>query len=126
MVRLVTNSGVDQASLTPSQRVMVKVPEPPKEVQASELPTDIGRLEDKEARVDWFLASTYCTCKVKGDRCTGMFYSLASCNINACGMPNKIRRLVSNMIEERMTDKQIFESLLKQRGKQLLKPHLLP
>lgn len=125
MVQLVTKSGLDQATLKLSQRVLVKVPEPPKAVQASALPTDMGRLKDREARIEWFLASTYCTCKNKGDRCTGMFYSLASCNINICGMPGRMRSIVGKMIDKGLSDKEIFESLLKQRGKDLLKPHLL-
>lgn len=125
-VRLVSNTGLDQATLQIGQRLRVMVPEPPKEVQASILPTDVDRKRVGEERVEWILASTYCTCKVAGDRCTGMFYSLASCNVNACGMPNKIMGLVRPMIDQGMTDREILESLLKRRGPELLKPHLLP
>ncbi len=125
-VQLVTDSGLDQDDLALAQRVSLFVPEPPSRVQGSKLPTDIGRRHSKSDRVDWFLASTYCTCKVKGDRCTGMFYSLASCDINACGMPNRIRALVGKMIDKGLSDEQIMQDLLKQRGSNLLKPHLLP
>jgi hypothetical protein len=63
---------------------------------------------------------------VKGDRCTGHFYSLASCNPNGCGMPNHMRRTLADKIERGLTDRQIFEELLKEHGPLLLRPHLLP
>ncbi len=125
-VLLVTHSGIDQTELTSGQRIRALVPEPPKELQESKLPLDIGRRKGKEERLQWFLASTYCTCKVKGDRCTGMVYTLASCNVNACGMPNKMRGIIGKMIDEGKTDEQIFAELLKMRGPTLLKQHLLP
>lgn len=122
---LVTNSGVDQLDLRPGQRIHALIKEPPKEVQDSSLPTDLGRKRSREERLEWFLATIYCTCKVAGDRCTGMFYTLASCNRNACGNPNMMRNMIAKMIDEGLTDQQIFERLLKSRGAQLLKPHLL-
>ncbi len=124
-LRLVTDSGVDQADLVIGQRVRTLLPEPPAEVQASPLPTDIGRLTGKQDRIDWFLCSTYCSCKVAGDRCTGMFYTLASCNVNACGMPNQIRAAVGEMIDKGMSDEEIFAELLKTRGSLVAKQHLL-
>jgi hypothetical protein len=68
----------------------------------------------------------YCTCKVKGDGCTGHFYTLASCNPNACGMPNRMRRELGTLIDKGLSDSQIFEALLKDHGPDLLRPHLLP
>lgn len=125
LLRLVTASGTDQSDLSLGQRIRVRVPEPPAEVQRSELPTDIGRLTSKRDRIEWFLASSYCSCKVAGDRCTGMFYSLASCNENSCGMPNQIRSKVEEMIDANLTDKQIWQKLRDQRGPNFSKPHLL-
>lgn len=124
-IRLVTNSGHDQTGLKPGQRIHLRVPEPPKEVQASDLPTDLDRITEREARMEWFLASIYCTCKVPGDRCTGMFYSLASCNVNSCGMPRKMSTRIGKLMDEGKSDKEILAILKKERGSELLKPHLL-
>ena len=100
---------------------------PAAEVDEAKLPPDIDRPRaTKEERIDWFLASIYCTCKVGGDGCTGHFYSLASCNPNACGMPKQMRKLLAAKIDEGKTDRQIYEELLKERGTDLVKPHLLP
>ena len=41
-------------------------------------------------------------------------------------MPNHMRRKVAERIEKGLTDRQIFEELLKQYGPDLLRPHLLP
>jgi hypothetical protein len=124
-VRLVVH-GADQTDLTLGQRVRLKMPAPPAEVDESPLPPDLDRPRTKAERVEWFLASIYCPCKVKGDGCTGDFYTLASCNPNACGMPNHLRKLVAEMIDKGMTDKQIFEELRKDFGPGLTRPHLIP
>jgi hypothetical protein len=122
---LVSANSFDQMDLTVGQRLGVVVPEPPPEVQKSPFPTDMDRPRTKEERIEWFLATVYCTCKVPGDQCTGMFYTQASCNVNACGMPNNIKNQVTKMIDKGLTDQQILEELLKTRGPELLKPHLL-
>lgn len=124
-VRLVTNSGVDQFDLSVGQRIQVQVPAPPAEVQQADFPSDIGRRKSKQDRVEWFLTSTYCSCKIAGDRCTGMFYSLASCNENACGMPRMIREKVGELIDDGMTDEEVWRKLLELRGPSVSKPHLL-
>jgi hypothetical protein len=41
-------------------------------------------------------------------------------------MPNAMRRSVAEMIDKGMTDRQIYEDLLKTHGPDLVKPHLLP
>jgi hypothetical protein len=125
LLRLVT-SGFDQADLTLGQRVRMKMAAPAAEVDTSIYPPDIDRPRTKAERIEWFLASIYCSCKVGGDRCTGMFYTLASCNENACGMPNAVRAEVAELIDKRLTDRQIFDLLLKDQGPIMLKPHLLP
>lgn len=125
LLRLVTASGADQFDLSLGERIAVRVPQPPEEIQHSPLPTDIGRRTSKQERIEWFLASTYCSCKVAGDRCTGMFYSLASCNENACGMPNRIREQVGEMIDDGQTDERIWQELRQLRGPHVGKQHLL-
>lgn len=123
-VRLVIN-GVDIADLKAGQRTHLKIPAPPTEVEEGDYPPDIGQKRTKEERVEWFLASIYCTCKVGGDICTGDFYTLASCNPNGCGAPNATRRRIAAMIDKGMDDKQIFDDLRAERGPLMTKPHLL-
>jgi hypothetical protein len=124
-LRLVVNS-FDQTDLELGQRVRLHMAAPAPEVEAAQLPPDLDRPRAKVERVEWFLASIYCTCKVKGDVCTGHFYTLASCNPNGCGMPNHMRKLIGAKIDQGLTDRQIFEQLLKEQGPELLRPHLLP
>jgi hypothetical protein len=125
LVRLVTG-GFDQADLHLGQRVTLSMAKPPLEVDTAELPPDVDRPRLRDERIEWVLASVYCACQVAGDRCTGMFYTLASCNVNACGMPRHVRRLVAEMIDQGLTDRQILASLRKEQGPQLFQPHLLP
>jgi hypothetical protein len=116
----------DQSDLQLGQRVGLKVTAPPAEVADALLPPDLDKPRSKEERVEWFLASVYCTCGVTRDTCTGHFYTLASCNPNGCGMPAMMRKKLAEMIDAGKTDRQIFEQLLKDQGPLLLKPHLLP
>ncbi len=124
-VRLVVHS-FDLADLSPGQRLNLLCPLPPKEVDTAQFPPDLDRPRTKAERVEWFLASIYCTCGVRGDRCTGHFYTLASCNPNACGMPNHMRGILVEKIDAGLSDRRILEDLLKEFGPELFKPHLLP
>jgi hypothetical protein len=124
-LRLVT-ACADQSDLALGQRIRLKMPTPPEEVDAAVLPPDLDRQRTKEERIEWFLCTIYCSCKIGGDGCTGMFYTLASCNPNGCGMPNAMRKQLAEKIDKGMTDKQILEGLLKDSGPELLRPHLLP
>ena len=99
---------------------------PPAAVEADPLPPDIGRPRPRQERIDWFLASVYCTCGVRGDTCTGHFYTLSSCNPNGCGQPNLMRKRLAALVDRGLSDRQIFEKLLAQEGPGLLQPHLLP
>jgi hypothetical protein len=124
-LRLVVNS-FDLADLTPGQRIALKMPPPSAEVEAAQLPPDLDQPRGKKERVEWFLASMYCSCGIAGDNCTGHFYTLASCNPNGCGMPNHMRRELAAKIDKGLSDKQIFDELLKDYGVDLLRPHLMP
>lgn len=124
-LRLVAR-GSDQADLHLGQRIGLRMTPPSAAVENSPLPPDLGHFKDKKDRVEWFLASVYCTCGVPGDGCTGHFYTLASCNPNACGMPSFMRTKIAERIDKGLTDKQIFEELLKEYGSGLVRPHLLP
>jgi hypothetical protein len=126
MLRLVVKS-FDLAELASGERIKLLRTPPPLEVDTAVLPPDIDRPRaTKQERIDWFLASIYCTCGVAGDRCTGHFYTLASCNPNGCGMPNHMRGLLADKIDAGKTDRQIYEELITKQGPNLLKPHLLP
>lgn len=124
-VRLVVN-GVEQADLSPGQRMLLKMPPPSKEVEDSLYPPDMSLPRSKPERIEWFLASIYCTCGVRRDTCTGHFYTLASCNPNACAMPAMVRTILAEKIDAGLSDRQIFDDLLKEQGELLLRPHLLP
>ena len=107
-------------------RMHLKMTAPPKQVDESPYPPDIGRERTKDERVEWFLASIYCSCRIGKDTCTGMFYTLASCNPNGCGMPNFTRDEIRDLIAKGKSDKEIWDALLADRGPLMLKPHLLP
>jgi hypothetical protein len=124
-LRLVV-TGFAQADLSLGQRVRMHMPAAPQEVEQAELPPDLDRPRQKAERIEWFLASTYCSCKVANDTCTGMFYTLASCNTNGCGMPNFVRDRVAKLIDKGLNDQQIFAELKKTQGPLMLKQHLLP
>jgi hypothetical protein len=124
-VRVVIN-GVDIAELKAGQRTALKMAPPAKDVEESDYPPDIGLKRTKEERVEWFLASVYCTCKVGGDICTGDFYTLASCNPNGCGAPNVTRKRIAELIDKGFDDKQIFDDLRAERGPLMTRPHLRP
>jgi hypothetical protein len=63
---------------------------------------------------------------VRKDVCTGHFYTLASCNPNGCGMPKRMRAAVGKMIERGLSDREVFDAIVKEHGPLLLRPHLLP
>jgi hypothetical protein len=125
VVRLVVGE-LEASELKIGQRVGVKMQRPSADVLNSPYPLDIGRRTEKAARVEWFLASIYCTCGVKRDVCTGDFYTLASCNPNGCGMPQHTRAEIAALIDQGKTDQQIWDGLLKERGSLMLRPHLKP
>jgi hypothetical protein len=115
----------DVAELRTGQRLRVGVPEPAADLLASRLPPDAGRPRDEAARGEWFLASTYCSCSIAGDVCTGMFYTLASCNAMTCGMPNRVRGFVGPLVQKGLTDREILERMEREFGDGIWKPHLL-
>jgi hypothetical protein len=118
-------TGRELADLRPGQRVRLGVAEPSAEARSSKLPPDLGRLKDPAARAEWFLASTYCTCSIAGDVCTGMFYTLAACNTMKCGMPNRVRGFVKPLLDKGLSDAQILAEMEQEFGATIWRPHLL-
>ena len=41
-------------------------------------------------------------------------------------MPNHVRKIIAGKIDKGLTDRQIFEELLKEQGPEMIRPHLLP
>ncbi len=117
---------LESSELKLGQRIALKMTPPSDAVEKSIYPPDIGRERTKAERIEWFLASTYCTCGVSKDICTGHYYTLACCNPNGCGMPNFRRDELAKLIDQGKTDRQIFDELLKDAGPLLLRPHLKP
>jgi hypothetical protein len=124
-LRLVVGE-LQASELKPGQRIHLKMTTPSNDVDVSAYPPDLGRERTKEERVEWFLASIYCSCGIGKDTCTGMFYTLASCNPNGCGMPNLTRDEIRDLIGNGKSDREIWDALLKDRGPLMLKPHLRP
>ena len=124
-VRLVAKT-FDLADLQMGQRLHLKMNAPAAEIENALVPPGIDGPKTKEERIEWFLANTYCTCGVGGDGCTGHFYTLASCNPNACGAPKATRQYIGKRIDDGWTNREIFDALYKQRGAMMLRPHLLP
>src|SRR5262249_54387055 len=65
-LRLVVHS-FDLADLNVGQRLHLLRKPPAAEVDTATLPPDLDRPRSKQERIEWFLASIYCTCKVAGD-----------------------------------------------------------
>ena len=125
VVRLVVGE-LESSELKIGDRLAMKMTPPPESIETADVPPDLGRPRSKSERIEWFLASTYCTCGVGKETCTGHFYTLASCNPNGCGLPNARRDEIGGMIDKGMTDRQIFDALLKEDGSLLVRPHLQP
>jgi hypothetical protein len=124
-VRLVVGE-LQASELKTGMRVLLKCMPPSREVDDAETPPDIDRKRSTEERVDWFLCNIYCVCGVGNDTCTGHFYTLASCNPNGCGAPNATRDELREQIKKGLSDKQIWDALLMDRGPLMLRPHLKP
>jgi hypothetical protein len=125
VVRLVVGES-EASELAIGQRIGLKMTPPAEDMVASLYPPDLERQRSPTERVEWFLASIYCPCGVSNNVCTGHFYTLASCNPNACGMPNHMRSVLTEKIAKGQTDRQILDDLVKEYGTKLLRPHLAP
>lgn len=108
-------------------RLNVRLASPPKPGD-DDLPDGIGKSLDRAERLEWIMSSIYCTCGMH-DGCAGHFYTLAACNAGdekPCGLAKQTRKELANMIDAGATDRQIVEQLLRERGPNLLRPHMLP
>src|SRR5262249_52652410 len=88
----------------------------------------LGKSQVKAERIDWLMSGIYCTCGMH-DECAGHIYTLGACNpgpTEPCGVAQATRAQLSSWIDEGRTDRQIFDALLKERGRNLLRPHMKP
>ncbi|MGL4554360.1 MAG: DUF3179 domain-containing (seleno)protein, partial [Gemmataceae bacterium] len=121
-VRLVVGE-LEASDLKPGRRIGLKMPTPADE---GTYPPGLGRGRTRDERVEWLLASVYCSCPVSKDTCTGHFYTLASCNPNGCAMPGRVKEAIENLIDAGKSDRQVFDELLARHGPLIRRPHLLP
>lgn len=124
-VRLIVK-GNEQSTLCIGQRIGLRVPEPSAEILESRLPPDMNLQRTKEERIEWLLASTYCTCSISNDFCTGMLYTLASCSSKPimCGMPDQFRAMVGKLIDEGLSDVEVLAEIRKRGGELYRRPHI--
>ncbi len=113
-------------SIKIGDRVFAQVPAFSENIDMSEYPLFLDRPEMKSDKIEWFLASIYCSCGVKNNTCTGHFYTIASCNPNGCAAPHIARKQLEEKIDAGKSNRQIWQELYKERGDWMTRPHLLP
>jgi hypothetical protein len=117
----------DPFVLNVGERIPLRVAVPPAG-DDERLPPGLHKSKTKADRVEWLISGIYCTCGMH-DGCAGHFFTLAACTSgpnNPCDTAKRTRAEVAEMIDKGQTDRQIFDELLKQRGPNLLKPHMSP
>ncbi|MBC7965891.1 MAG: DUF3179 domain-containing protein, partial [Fuerstia sp.] len=115
------------SDLVIGQRVFAKLHRAPTDFDPNELP-GIDETRTAADRVDWLMSGIYCTCGMH-DMCAGHFYTLAACDAagkTPCGLAKRTRAEITEQVAQGLTDRQIFEQLLKERGPKLLRPHMSP
>jgi hypothetical protein len=111
--------------------VFLKLAVPPaasKDGNDDQYPTGLGQSRSKPDRIEWLVSSLYCSCMMH-DACAGHLFTLAACDAagkTPCGLAKRTREVISEMIDQERTDRQIFDALLKDRGTKLLRPHMSP
>jgi hypothetical protein len=126
-VLLGTNES-DLSALEGGRRVMLKLSHPPAATDDDMFPAGLGKSRSKAERLDWLVSSMYCTCGMH-DGCAGQPFTLAACDSvgkTPCGLAKRTREEVAELIEGGVSDRQIVGELLRQRGPNLLRPHMSP
>jgi hypothetical protein len=124
---LLSVAGSDESAVTAGQRAHLRLAVPPAEGDG-ELPAGLDQSGSKLERVEWLMSGIYCPCLMH-DACAGHFFTLAACDSGGktpCGTAKHTREEISQMIDQGRTNRQIFDKLLKDRGAQLLRPHMSP
>ena len=113
--------------MTVGQRVTLRLKAAPV-ADDEQLPTGLGKSVMKSERIEWIMSSMYCTCGMH-DGCAGHVFTLAACDAgpgHTCGLARGTRQKIAELIDAGETDRQVFETLLKERGPNLVRPHMLP
>jgi hypothetical protein len=121
---LLRTEGADAAAVSVGQRVHVRLKAPLEANITESAPSGLDQSRGKSERVEWLAASIYCPCLMHDD-CAGHFFTLAACNAG-CGMAKGIRQQIAEGIDQGQTDRQIYEKLVAERGRNLRRPHMLP
>ena len=109
------------------QRVLVRLATVPTSLAPHDLP-GLDQPRTAAERIDWLMSGIYCTCGMH-DMCAGHFYTLAACDAagkTPCGLAKRTHAEIIERIAQGLTDRQILEQLLKERGPKLLRPHMAP
>jgi hypothetical protein len=90
-----------------------------------DLPPGLGRATATDERIEWILASIYCTCGNSNDVCTGQLYTLSLCSPKGCPMPKFMRGKLAAWMEESKTDAEILKLIETEQGPQCHRMHLV-
>jgi hypothetical protein len=126
-VLLRTNDS-DLSAVEVGRRVTLKLRHPPAATDDDTFPAGLGKSRSKADRLDWLVSSMYCTCGMH-DGCAGQPFTLAACDSigkTPCGLAKRTREEIAELIEGGVSDRQIVGELLRQRGPNLLRPHMSP
>jgi hypothetical protein len=88
-----------------------------------EMPPDLGRFTEEQARIDYLLSTLYCPCGMIGDSCAGHWNTLAACKLHGCGMPNLVSKQIGDWIEAGKSDAAIVAELVERNGRDMLRIH---
>ena len=121
---------VDGAAIPPlaaNERLAVRLAALPA-ISDEDPPAGLGKSQDSAERLEWLMASMYCTCGMH-DGCAGHVLTLAACNAGdekPCGLAKQTREELAALIGKGQSDQEILAGVLKKRGPNLLRPHMLP
>jgi hypothetical protein len=125
-IALVTDDG-QVPSLATGERLRLSLASAPASGDEA-LPAGLGKSTSRDERIEWLMSAMYCTCGMH-DGCAGHFFSLAACNAGdekPCGLAKHTREELAELLDKGLTDDEIIQKLLAQRGPNLLRPHMLP
>jgi len=125
---LLAIDGSERPELTVGQRLKLRLAAPPADTDDDNRPVGLDRSRSKTERVELLISSVYCTCGMN-DVCAGHTFTLAACDSgpgNTCALAKRTRQEVAEMIDKGKTDREILDDLVKERGPNLLRPHMSP
>jgi hypothetical protein len=93
--------------------------------RAGALPPGLGRATAPSDRIDWILASIYCTCSNRNDVCTGQLYTLSLCHPTGCPMPKYMRGKLAAWIADGKSDAEILKLIESEQGPNCHRMHLV-